>query len=353
VDHLISVLQEGYVIETDWDGTRYIGLTLDWDYTQRKVHLSMPGYITKALLRFAHEMPSKPQHQPHPHAEKTFGATVQYAKALDDSPALTPDGKTYIQQVLGVLQYYGRAVDSTVLVALSSIASAQSTPTELTLVLVKILLDYAATHPDAILTYDKSDMILVVHSDASYLSEPQARSRAGGHFFLTTEAEEPPNNGAILNVSKIMTSVMSSAADAELGALYINACEAVPIRNLLQEMGHKQPKTPMQTDNSTALGVVNSNIQPRRTKSMDMRFYWLRDRDSQGQFRYYWKPGPTNLADYWTKHHPASHHIEKRPTILTSTLILDALRASTNRTPATKGKGLMKTPTPNGIAAAA
>jgi hypothetical protein len=238
-----------------------------------------------------------------------------------------------------------------VLVALSSIASAQASPTELTLSLIKQLLDYVATHPDAILTYEKSDMVLAVHSDASYLSEPQARSRAGGHFFLTGEADDPPNNGAILNISKIMRAVMSSAADAELGALYINACEAVPIRNLLQEMGHKQPKTPMQTDNSTALGVVNSNIQPRRTKAMDMRFYWLRCRDSQGQFRYYWKPGPTNLADYWTKHHPAHHHIEKRPTILTPKLILDALRASTNRTPATKGKGLVK-PT-NGIAKAA
>ena len=148
-----------------------------------------------------------------------------------------------------------------------------------------------------------------------------------------------------------MKGVMSSAADAELGALYINACEAVPIRNLLQEMGHKQPKTPMQTDNSTALGVVNSNIQPRQTKAMDMRFYWLRCRESQGQFRYYWKPGPTNLADYWTKHHPAHHHIKKRPTILTPKLILDALRESTNRTPAIKGKGLAK-PT-NGIAKAA
>ena len=351
-DHLISVLQEDYVIDIDWEGTRFIGLTLDWDYEKCKVHLSMPGYITKALIRFAHEAPSKPQHQPHPHAEKIFGARVQYAKALDNSPLLLPEGKTYIQQVLGVLNYYGGAVDSTVLVALSLIASAQATPTELTLSLTKQLLDYVATHPDAILTYEKSDMVLAVHSDASYLSKPKARSRAGGHFFLTADADEPPNNGAILNISKIMTSVMSSAADAELGALYINACEAVAIRNLLQEMGHKQPKSPMQTDNSTALGVVNSNIQPRRTKSMDMRFYWLRCRDSQGQFRYYWKPGPTNLADYWTKHHPASHHIEKRPTILTPKLILDALRASTNRTPATKGKGLMKS-LPNGIAAAA
>jgi hypothetical protein len=194
-------------------------------------------------------------------------------------------------------------------------------------------------------------MVLAVHSDASYLSEPQARSRAGGNFFLTGEVDDPPNNGAILNISKIMKGVMSSAADAELGALYINACKAVPISNLLQEMGHKQPKTPIQTNNSTASGVVNSNIQPQQTKAMDMRFYWLRCRDSQGQFRYYWKPGPTNQADYYTKHHPAHHHIEQRHRILTPKLILDALQASTNRTLAIKGKGLAK-PT-NGIAKAA
>ena len=114
-----------------------------------------------------------------PACGETYGATVQYAKALDNSPILPPDSKTYIQQVLGVLLYYGRAVDSTVLVALSSIASAQASPTELTLSLIKQLLDYVATHPDAILTYKKSDMVLAVHSDASYLSKPQARSRAG------------------------------------------------------------------------------------------------------------------------------------------------------------------------------
>ena len=350
-DHLISVLQEDYKINIDWEGTRYIELTLDWDYIQRKVHLSMPGYIIKALTQFSHKTPSKPQHQPHPHAEKTYGATVQYAKALDRSLLLPPNSKTYIQQVLGVLLYYGRVVDSTVLVTLSLIVSAQAAPTELTLSLIKQLLDYVATHPDVILTYKKSDMALAVHSNASYLSKPQGRSRAGGHFFLTGEAYNPPNNRAILNISKIMKAVMLSAADAKLGVLYINACKAVPICNLLQEMGHKQPKTPMQTDNSTALGVVNSNIQPRQTKAMDMRFYWLQCRDSQGQFRYYWKPGPTNLADYWTKHHPAHHHIKKQPKILKPKLILDALRASTNHTPAIKGKGLAK-PT-NGIAKAA
>jgi hypothetical protein len=105
--------------------------------------------------------------------------------------------------------YYGRAVDATLLVALSSIASAQAAPTELTLSLIKQLLDYVSTHPDAILTYERSDMVLAVDSDASYLSEAKARSRVGGHFYMSSDADEPPNNGAILNVSKIMTSVNS------------------------------------------------------------------------------------------------------------------------------------------------
>jgi hypothetical protein len=101
---------------------------------------------------------------------------------------------------------------------------------------------------------------------------------------------------------------MSSAAEAKLGALYINASEAVPMRQLLAEMGHKQPKTPIQTYNTTACGVVNNNIQSRCTKAIDMHFHWLCRRDSQGQFRYYWGPGINNRADYWTKHHCADHH---------------------------------------------
>ena len=154
-EHLVSVLKEHYGIDTDWEGTRYVGLTIDWDYVERKVHLSMPGYIEKALLRFAHPPPNKPQHQPHPSADKKYGETIQYAKTPDDSPLLPQTDKTYIQGVLGTLLYYGRAVDSTVLVALNAISAAQASPTELTMSLTKQLLDYVWTHPDAILTYEK------------------------------------------------------------------------------------------------------------------------------------------------------------------------------------------------------
>jgi hypothetical protein len=194
-------------------------------------------------------------------------------------------------------------------------------------------------------------MALAVYSDASYLSKPMARSCVGGHFFCSSNIDNPSDNGPVLNISKILKAVMSSAAEAKLGALYINAREAIPMQQVLEGMGRKQPPTPIGTNNSTALGVVTNNIQPRCTKAMDMRFHWLLCRDSQGQFRYYWRPGPDNRADYWTKHHCTAHHIEKHPSILTPKFILDTLRTSTQRAPGTSGKGLIKITAPAATAA--
>ena len=108
--------------------------------------------------------------------------------------------------------------------------------------------------------------------------------------------------------------------------MYVNAREAVPARKTLTELGHPQPRTPMQTDNSAAHSVVTNKVQPRRTKAMDMRFYLLRCCDAQGQFRYYWRPGKVNLADYYTKHHPPPHHVNMRREFLTPRRHLDLLR---------------------------
>ena len=333
-EHLISVLQENYEIETDWEGSKYIGMTLDWDYAKREVHLSMPNYVTEALARFKHSIPNAPQNQPHKHTMPTYGAKIQYAKQEIDARKLSKEEKRFVQQVLGTFLFYARAVDSTMLTALSAIASEQADPTELTMEKVKLFLDYAASNPDAILTYRASDMVLAIHSDASYLSESKARSRAGGHFFMSSDIADPPNNGAVTNIAQVIKQVMSSAAEAELGAMYINAREAIPMRQALEEMGHPQPKTPMQVDNSTALGVTNSIIQPKRTKAMDMRYHWLRDREAQDQFRFYWRPGTTNWADYWTKHHCPAHHQEMRKHFLTPQQCLQALRKALNKAPA-------------------
>ncbi len=136
----------------------------------------MPGYIKNALIHFGHEPPDKLQMQPYPRTTPTYGATVQYAKAANLSPAVTKAEEKYIWQVIGVLLYYGRAVDATIITGLSSLAAAQVKPTVHTVFLIKWLLDYVATNLDTILTYKKSDMVLAVHSDASYLSKPAAKS---------------------------------------------------------------------------------------------------------------------------------------------------------------------------------
>jgi hypothetical protein len=115
----------------------------------------------------------------------------------------------------------------------------------------------------------------------------------------------------------VIDAVVLSAAEAELGALFMNAREAVYLWRIFVEMGHPQPKTPIQIDNSTAEGFINSKIQPKCTKSMDMRFQWLKDRQAKEQFRFCWRSGKTNLADYFTKHHPAAHHQSVRVEFLT------------------------------------
>ena len=121
-------------------------------------------------------------------------------------------------------------------------------------------MNYAATHLDAVLTYRKNDMILAVHSDVLYLSEPKARSPAGGHLFLSNDAPIPTNNGAVLNITQLIKAVMSSAAEAEMGAIFLNLRGVILVWNVLIEMGHPQGKTPIQTDNSIAYGIVNNNM---------------------------------------------------------------------------------------------
>ena len=96
----------------------------------------------------------------------------------------------------GTFLYYARAVDPTMLLALSAIAANQSAQTEMTYEKTIFFLDYVASHPDAILTFKNSNMVLAVRSDTSYLTEPKSRSRAGGHFYLADKAEEEdPANG--------------------------------------------------------------------------------------------------------------------------------------------------------------
>ena len=85
----------------------------------------------------------------------------------------------------------------------------------------------------------------------------------------------------------------------------------IPLRHTLIEMGWPQPQTPIQTENSTAVGFTNNTIVNKATKSADMKLWWLRNRESQEQFRYYWAPGSENVGYYSTKHHSPIYHEAK------------------------------------------
>jgi hypothetical protein len=188
-------------------------MTLKWDYKNRTCDISMPGYVSNVLSKFQHDAPKHPQHTPSRYVTPFYGAKTQYTKK-DETPPLTAQQCLTIQKVTGSVMYYARAVDPTVLMPLNDIASEQTKATEKTQAFTKRMLDYLATRPDATIRYHASDMILHIHSDASYLSVSNARSRLGGLFFLVNKSPEQDTlNGSILNVASVINKVVASTAE--------------------------------------------------------------------------------------------------------------------------------------------
>ena len=98
-------------------------------------------------------------------------------------------------------------------------------------------------------------MMLAMHSDGSYLSEPESKSRAASHFYLYKQNNEKFNNGAVVTLSKIIKHVITSASEVETAALFYNCKAAIPLWVSLEEMGHPQPRTPVITDSTSAQGI--------------------------------------------------------------------------------------------------
>ena len=186
------MLQQHYeAVTTDWSGTLYSGITIKWDYILRKVHTSMPGYLPKALYQFQHDATDSFTFSSHPYTPPTYGLKVQMAKVEITVPTLNKKENTRIRQVVGKILFYAQAIDSNLLMGLNTIASQQENETARTAALVTHLLNYCATYPNSVVTYDTSDMILHIHPDASFLSKPKAKIRGVGYFFLLDFPEDP------------------------------------------------------------------------------------------------------------------------------------------------------------------
>ena len=309
-EHLLAALREIYTITVDYTGAKFVGITVKFDRAARTVTLSMPGYVDRALARFGVVRSSRATDSPSIYTPPVYGSRVQQIVTEDTSDPLSAAETKRLQQIVGVFLYYARAVDYTMLCAINKLGADQSKPTKAVMAAADRFLQYAATWPNAEVVYRASDMHLVVHSDASYLSESHARSRAGGIMFLCNHGEDGSGdtiNGAIDCMSAILPSVAASAGESEYGALFMNAQSAEGARNTLADLGYPQAATPIISDNTFATGVANRSVKQRRSKALDMRYHWVRDRVDQGHFNVYWQAGSTNLADFFTKSHPVLH----------------------------------------------
>ena len=85
---------------------------------------------------------------------------------------------------------------------------------------------------------------------------------------------------------------------------------------MLEALGHKQDTIPVKTDNSTATAYANSTLKHKRSKTWNMRWYWLKDKVNQKYFHIYWQQGANNKADYHSKHFPPSYHQKVRPSYI-------------------------------------
>jgi hypothetical protein len=228
---------------------------------------------------------------------------------LSKAPLLDKHGTVRIQSIRGTFLYHGRACDPCILPALNNLASEQASPTTDTTAKAGMLMDYLHTSPNAVIRYHASDMTLKITSDAAYLVQRKACSRAAVHYHLGWHNSDRVN-GAVDVLCQTLKNAVSSAAEAEIGGIYIGGKHACPMRATLKELGHPQPTTgsPSDTDNNTAEGILNYKMRQKLLKSFDMRYWWMKDRISQDESDLKWAPSKLNLADYFTKHHPPWHH---------------------------------------------
>eukprot|EP00804_Cyclotella_cryptica_P012662 CCRYP_016930-RA/>CCRYP_016930-RA protein AED:0.29 eAED:0.23 QI:0/0/0/1/0/0/2/0/396 len=279
---------------------RDTGLTIAWDYTLQQVQLSMPGYC-KSRPPSPHPVPIKPQHQPYPHTPALTEpnnslSTLLMIQRYSPTPTKPSSRKSLESSYTTTSCGLHHATCAGVL------ATQQSAPTQNTITPVPRL-----CHD----TPRRHDNLSLQQHDPGPQRRPiyrkQSTQPGWGHFSYE-KTIRPRNNGAILTLAQIIKPVMSSAAEAELGALYINARETIPQRHLLNELGHPQPPTPIQIDNSTALEWSLTSSNPNAPKQWTCVFIGSVVEKIKTVSHLLAPRGTTNLADYVTKHHPAIHH---------------------------------------------
>ena len=159
-------------------------------------------------------------------------------------------------------------------------------------------------------------MILRIIGDASYNSERGARSRAGVFYHLGLANDDTFINGPILCLSSLIPTIVCSASEAEYATVYIAGKEGLPLRYTLDDMDCLQPATPITCDNTTAVKIIAGTCKLKRSRSIDQRYHWIRERVNDFKdFTVSWEPGTgalQSIADFLTKPYAADRTLAMR-----------------------------------------
>ena len=311
--HLLDTLRKKYIITVDTYGKQYLGININVNHKAHTVTMDMRGYMPKILRRegIAHE---REIHTPANYQQPRRGPEDLLVAKDDISPLISAERALTYMRLIGGFQYYVCSIESAWRPIISKLAQHAAKPTEKNWEELMWLCQHAYTHPNGSIVYRASDMQLKGHTDGSHQSEKNSRSRAAAYFYFgSADVNDTTDlNGAILVDSAVISVVTASAAETEYAATFMGAINAEALRTIATDLGHPQGPTPLITDNKTVDGIVNNTCKQRRSKAMDMRFNWVRDRVGQGHFLVMWRRGKDNYADFFSKIHPNSYYREQK-----------------------------------------
>ena len=309
--HLLDTLTDaGYGLTLNDKGTKFVGLTVNYQRSAGKLTISMPDYAEKVLKRFSHRN-IQPCESPLLYDPPNYGAQSQ--RALDDtSDTLSDAANKEGQEIVGCGLWYARMIDSPTLTAISTIATELADKHTSIEPKLDRYLGYLMQYPTSQICFQASDRQYIVFGDVSHNSVTRGRSRAGGYGFYGWVGDPQRLNGAVFTMSCILDVVTASAAEGEYGAAYMVARHSVWMRAISNALRHPQGSTTIWCDNTVAVGLANDTLKIGRTKSIDLRFHWLRDRIRQEQFTITWVKSEENIADFFTKALPVHQHIQRR-----------------------------------------
>lgn len=304
LEHLVRTIElGGWKCKTDLTGSKYLGVTLTWNYIDNWLDTEMPHFVDKGLTRFTGDKVLRGASSPAVYVPPQYGLKVQH-EVLDVSKPASAEEKLWIQSVNGYFLYYARVQDPRILPACNDISATQANPTANTVAATWRLLNYLSSHSKHVMRFTGCDMVLKAQSDASYNSRPNSVSIGAGYHYVGNTADDTLN-GTLHAICCRIPTVCGSVAEAEYAALYINGQAAAWERTILAALRYPQTApTTIITDNLCAEGIAMGTLTAKKSKAIAMRYHWIRDRIRLGEFIVTWKPGSTNLADFFSKHLP-------------------------------------------------